>query len=299
MAARDDFDAGQRLRRVRREGDGRAVADLHDLDHRQRREILALRVGEPFVRGAMDPHHHARFRHLLVEVLRVPSPDRLGDCGAIRRSAEDIEEAGEMLRIKAGRRHHPPVLRLEKGEGQRIVEQEGQLQLAPVDRRPPGEAARQIVLRIDDSGRLFLLKDEAHIGHRVVDGLAQIDRKVLAFAGALAPDRRRAKPRGHRRDRHAGADAKMTADDRVAAGEGHRAASVGRAPADLVHELAKLGLNVEGAVRRLRRCRHRRAARSQRRSDRCKTRQADELPPACRGFGHHIPQPICPQYPIS
>ena len=211
-----------------------------------------------------------------------------------------------MSRIEAGGRHRPPVLRLEEGERQRVAEQQGQLQLAVVHRRAPREAGWQRVVRIDETETLFILQNQTYIRKHVVNGLAQIDFEILGLPRAVAPDRRSARRSGHRRDGHAGADPKVASHDRVCPDEGGGAAAVAGRSADVLHELLKGLVDIEGRQFRLR-CRWRRTDRPRgySRADRGQTGGLKEFPPG--RLDHRTPsvlfkkklrQFFCPCKPI-
>jgi hypothetical protein len=105
-----------------------------------------------------------------------------------------------------------------------------------------------LIVGVDRPHRQPVLHHRGQERVDVVDRLAQVDRHVLALAGALAPDRRGAHRRRHRRQRHRRADAEVAAQDRVAAGEGDCTSAIVRRAAEVGHEGGEGGVDVEGGV---------------------------------------------------
>ena len=185
-----------------REGFGRAVADLLDLDGRARGEPLALRMRQPFLARARDGADDLALGERLFELVGPPARDgrgqRLGRVGA----AQEIEKPQHVRHIdrRAQDVEAAPVL-----GGEEI-------------RAPWRDCARD---RPD--GRPGSDGPTCKARHR---GLAEIDIDVLAASRALTPDRG---DRGAlRRERHGagGAEAMAARHRRLLAVDRDRAAGV-------------------------------------------------------------------------
>ncbi len=138
--------------------------------------------------------------------------------------------------IDDGRRHPSAVLCRKHGEGEWSIEDQWRLVPEAVDGWHEGERFGDRVIRIKQTKCPLLLHDDRDGGIDVVDRFAQIDRRILARSRALLPDCRSADAGRHRRDGHACPDAKVAAQDRVAARERDRPTSIGWALSEVLHE---------------------------------------------------------------
>ena len=198
-----------------REGFGRAVADLLDLDGRTRGEPLALRVGQPFLARARDRADDLALGERFFELVGPPARrgrgERLGRVGA----AQKFEKAQHVRHID-GRAQDIDAAPILGGE-----EIRGRGGIAPA---------------IDDVAALPQMVRRGKARHR---GLAEIDIDVLAASRALTPDRG---DRGAlRRERHGacGGEAMAARHRRLLAVDRDRATGVALREADLRQQLAQ------------------------------------------------------------
>ena len=204
MAVGEDTDARERRRRVVGPRDGVALADLDDFDDRDVGDGQPLRMRGPLRDGAVDAHDHPRLADHILKFRRVEGADALGDLLPVGSRADQREKADEVMRVDAGRCDQPAVLGLEHLEPERVAEDEGRLEIPAVQCRVPGPFWGQPVWRQCARGDV-VVGEETRPGRDAVQGLAQVDAKLLRLAGALAPDGRGPDAARHGGNRHAGA----------------------------------------------------------------------------------------------
>jgi hypothetical protein len=93
-------------------GSARAVADLHDVDQRQLRHGLAVRMGVPFVAAARQPADAAAGRDRVLDLLSVPLGHGFGQ--RLARGfprTRDTQRALAMMRMVGVQEHRAPVAR--------------------------------------------------------------------------------------------------------------------------------------------------------------------------------------------